>query len=164
MDNLQIINYLDNITYKKTSRHFNDLQSAILEGVLNGDKYSDIAKRYNCTKGNINDKASELWQLLTKILGERINRTNLKATIRRRLNNSNLDNSNLFYSMLMDEDAVVVIEKTIESVKIQTKLLIGSRLKQLGLSCEQIAGVLDLPLKLILGFLDNLEKLDDLPE
>jgi hypothetical protein len=164
MNNLQIINYLDNITYKKTSRHFNDLQSAILEGVLNGDKYSDIAKRYNCTTGNINDKASELWQLLTNILGERINRTNLKTTIRRRMNNSSLDNSNLFYSMLMEEDAVVVIEKTIESVKIQTKLLIGSRLKHLGLSCEQIAGVLDLPLKLILGFLDNLENLDDLPE
>ncbi|MFM7440731.1 MAG: hypothetical protein ACKO2V_19390, partial [Snowella sp.] len=84
--------------------------------------------------------------------------------IRRRMNNSNLDNSNLFCSMLMDEDAVVIIEKTIESVKIQTKLLIGSRLQHLGLSREQIAGVLDLPLKSILGFLDNLENLDDLPE
>ena len=164
MDNLQIINYLDKIMYKKTGEHFNDLQSAILEGVLNGDKYSEIAKKSNCTTGNINDKASELWQLLTKILNERINRTNLKTTIRRRMNNSSLDNSNLFCSMLMDEDAVVVIEKTIESVKIQTKLLIGSRLQQLGLSGEQIAGVLDLPLKLILGFLDNLENLDDLPE
>ena len=164
MDNLQIINYLDNITYKKTGKHFNDLQSAILEGVLNGDKYSEIAESFPCSIGNINDKASELWQLLTPILDEKINRNNLKATIRRRLNNSNLDNSKLFYSMLMEEDAVVVIEKTIESVKIQTKLLIGSRLKQLGLSCEQIAGVLDLPLKSILGFLDNLEKLDDLPE
>ncbi|UXE62779.1 MAG: hypothetical protein KA717_08730 [Woronichinia naegeliana WA131] len=159
MNNQQIINHLDQITYKKTGKHFNDLQFTILEGVLNGDKYSDIAKRANCTKGNINDKASELWQLLTKTFGERINKTNLKTTIQR-----HMEKSNLCHSILMDEDIVAIIEKTIESVQMRTKLSIGSRLQQVGLSGEQIARVLDLPLKSLLGFLNNLENLDDLPD
>jgi hypothetical protein len=64
----------------------------------------------------------------------------------------------------MDEDIVAIIEKTIESVQMRTKLSIGSRLQQVGLSGEQIARVLDLPLKSLLGFLNNLENLDDLPD
>ena len=76
MNNHQIINYIDKMTYQKTGKHLNNLQVTILEGVLNGDKYADIAQRAICTTGNINDKASELWQLLTQTFGERITKKN----------------------------------------------------------------------------------------
>jgi hypothetical protein len=156
MNNQQIINYLDEMIYQKTGKHLNNLQFAILEGVLNNDKYADIAHRENCSTGNINDKASELWQLLTRTFGERINKTNLKPTVLRLMGNGNP-----VHFMLTDEDVVAFLEKMIESVKMQTKLSISSRLQQVGLSGEQIAGVLDLPLKSLLGSVNNL---DDLPD
>ena len=42
----QIIEIADNQIFEHQGRHLNDLQRAILEGILQGRTYADIAKEY----------------------------------------------------------------------------------------------------------------------
>jgi len=83
MESQDLLDYIDNLVFNQTGKHLDNLQFSILTGVLNGKKYPDIAKDYNCTKGHVKDKAYELWQILSKILGQDINKSNFSVTIRR---------------------------------------------------------------------------------
>ena len=40
MDTQKVIEYLDELVSSHTKKHLNDVQISILEGVLNGQKYS----------------------------------------------------------------------------------------------------------------------------
>jgi hypothetical protein len=62
------------------------------ERSVNGQKYTDIAKEYNCTAGHTKDEAYKLWQLLSKALGEDLNKLNFRAAIER----ISATNSNIF--------------------------------------------------------------------
>ncbi|WP_265586199.1 hypothetical protein [Cuspidothrix issatschenkoi] len=44
MNTEEIIDIADNQVFKHQGRHLNDLQRAILEGILQGRTYADIAK------------------------------------------------------------------------------------------------------------------------
>ncbi|WP_017292705.1 hypothetical protein [Geminocystis herdmanii] len=83
METQELINYLDELLVSQTGKHLDNLQLSILKGVLNGQKYADIAEEYCCTNGHTKDKAYELWKILSEALGEDINKSNLKATIER---------------------------------------------------------------------------------
>lgn len=39
-----------------------------------GRKYSEIADDYGCEVGTVNDAASDLWKLLSDVLGEKVSR------------------------------------------------------------------------------------------
>ena len=83
MDVQPLIDRLDTLVHHHTGHHLDTLQVAILQGVLQGHKYADIAQTCQCTEGHLKDKAYSLWQLLTPILGEPIKKSNLKAAIER---------------------------------------------------------------------------------
>lgn len=163
MDKQRLIEYLDELVFSSTKKHFNDLQRSILEGVLNGEKYEQIGKKCHRSKNHIKDEAYKLWQLLSDILHEDINKNNFCSTIER----ITATNSNFFLNPLQigneinlcsnsnseDEEIKQFIKETkniIQSVKNKTKIETIPRLLKLGLSCEQIAQALDLPLELIL--------------
>jgi hypothetical protein len=61
MESQDLLDYIDNLVFTQTGKHLDNLQFSTLTGVLNGQKYPDIARDYNCTKGHVKDKAYELW-------------------------------------------------------------------------------------------------------
>ena len=64
MNTQELTSYLDELLFSKTGEHLDSLQRSIIRGVLNGKKYADIAKEYNCSAGHAKDEAYKLWQLL----------------------------------------------------------------------------------------------------
>ncbi len=58
----EIIEIANNQVFEHQGRHLNDLQIAILEGILQGRTYADIAKEYQHSDKYIKDSASKLWK------------------------------------------------------------------------------------------------------
>lgn len=83
MDVQEVLRLADDLIFKNTGKHLDDLQQAILFGTLQHQKYAEIAKNYNCTESHVKKNAAELWKFLSEALGEEINKTNFKSTIER---------------------------------------------------------------------------------
>ncbi|KOR38267.1 MULTISPECIES: hypothetical protein [Planktothricoides] len=201
MDWETVLQSIDELVFKQTRKHLDSLQVEILKGVLNGQKYPEIAKQYKCTKGHVKDEAYKLWQVLSKTFGEDVNRSNFCATVQRlgfanyqstlignrvrvgninlcpnsdrpRLENEDAGNQELIQDKtktsgdsrtlrdraseplrdvasapLRDVASATLRERAFETLLYETKLNSLSKLIQLGLSAEQIAEVLDLPLE-----------------
>ncbi|MBL1211439.1 hypothetical protein [Geminocystis sp. GBBB08] len=159
MDTQELVNYLDELLYDSTGKHIDSLQVAILKGVLNGEKYKDIAKEYKCSASHAKDEAYKLWRLLSKTLNEDINKYNLKATVDRIIaknyqfvvNQSKIDKFNFCpnsQSKIEENEDVISDEKIlIESTQKKIKRETIPRLMRLGLNAEQIAEALDLPIQ-----------------
>ena len=165
MDWQGVVKSIDELVFQQTGKHLDTLQREILKGVLNGRKYADIAEKYNCTTGHAKDKGYELWQVLSDILGEELNKSNFCATVERlgianlignhvRVDSINLCN-NSETSELDKEDVTKARSHpqnttppnaTEENVLHKTQLNTVSKLTKLGLTAEQIAEALDLPL------------------
>ncbi|MEL4895037.1 hypothetical protein [Crocosphaera sp. Alani8] len=170
MNSQDLVSYLDELIFSSTGKHIDSLQVAILKGVLNGQKYANIAKDYNCSKGHVKDEAYKLWQLLSDTLGEDINKSNFRATIERlgiANNNSKLFNPvqigeiNVFPNSatdIEDNDDIINDDKIIvEAIEKKTKRKMIPRLVKLGLNAEQIAEALEvnyprIPLRFMRGF------------
>lgn len=83
MDVNEVLKLVDRLIFSKTDKHLDDLQEAILRSSLQNQKYSKIAEEFNCTEGHVKDIASELWKILSEILGENISKSNFRSTIQR---------------------------------------------------------------------------------
>ena len=160
MDVQEMLKYMDELVFAQTGQHLDSLQVAILKGVLNGQKYAEVAKDYNCTSGHAKDEAYELWRILSASLGEDLNKSNLRATVERIIaTNSNLSgnpvqigsinlcpNSSKTTEIddfeLVGEAMVSPMEVARRTVKLETV----PQLVKLGLTAEQIAQALELPL------------------
>lgn len=75
----------DTLIFTKTGKHLSDLQSTILRRVWQGQKYFEIAEGYGCTEGHAKDVASLLWKLLSKVLGEKVTKSNVRSVLERNL-------------------------------------------------------------------------------
>ncbi|MCY7382667.1 MAG: ATPase [Microcoleus sp. CAN_BIN18] len=93
MDVQEVLKLADDLVFVNTGKHLDNLQEVILRGTLQGQKYSKIADESHCTEGHIKDIASELWQLLSEVLGEEVNKSNFRVTLER-VKFSNLWNFN----------------------------------------------------------------------
>ena len=83
MDFQKVLQFVDELVFAKTGRHLDNLQVAILKGVLNNQKYAEIAEEYCCTQGHVRDASYELWQILSGAVGEDLNKSNFRATVER---------------------------------------------------------------------------------
>ncbi|RAQ40262.1 hypothetical protein B9S53_16835 [Arthrospira sp. O9.13F] len=164
-----VVNSIDEFVFEKTGEHLDSLQLAILKGVLNVHKYSAIGKQYGCSTGHAKDKGYELWQLLSKVFDQDVNKSNLVATVERlgfvnyqsplignnvRVNTINLC-SNYETANLDNPDKVhpespvtntIYEDEIVEQILQETKFKAVEKLSKLGLTPEQIAESLDLPL------------------
>lgn len=86
MDAEAALAWVDTLVFTKTGKRLSALQSKILQQVWRGKKYLEIAEEYGYTEGHIKDVASQLWQLLSKELGEKITKINCRSTLKRYLN------------------------------------------------------------------------------
>ncbi len=75
------IEFTDSLLYEKTGQHLSDLQCCILKQVWGGKTYRAIATIAGYSEGHVKDVASQLWRLLSDILGERITKGNYRSRL-----------------------------------------------------------------------------------
>ena len=75
------IEFTDSLLYEKTGQHLSDLQCCILQQVWGGKTYRAIAAIAGYSEGHIKDVASQLWRLLSDVLGERITKGNYRSRL-----------------------------------------------------------------------------------
>jgi hypothetical protein len=83
MDAQEVVKLIDHLVFTKTGKHLDDLQEAILSGSLRSQTYATISSSYPCTEGHARDVGYELWQLLSSVLGDDVNKSNLKSVLDR---------------------------------------------------------------------------------
>ena len=83
MDVKEVLRFAEDLVFAKTGEHLDDLQEAILRGAWKGQRYSKIAEESHCTEGHVRNVASELWQLLSDVLGENVNKLNFRSALER---------------------------------------------------------------------------------
>ncbi|HAZ48241.1 MAG TPA: ATPase [Cyanobacteria bacterium UBA11369] len=83
MDVKEVLKIADRLIFTKTGKHLDDLQEAILRGAVQNQKYSKIAEEFNCTEGHVKDIASELWKVLSNVIGEDVSKSNFRSTMER---------------------------------------------------------------------------------
>jgi DNA-binding NarL/FixJ family response regulator len=158
MDTQELVSYLDDLLFSSTGERIDSLQVAILKGVLKGQKYADIAQEFNCSAGHAKDKAYKLWQTLSDVLGEEITKSNFRARIEKITatnskvfrNTIQIGKFNLCSNSSPDieeiDDVIMEDQSILESGQKIIKRETIPRLVKLGLTAEQIAEALDLPL------------------
>ncbi|CAD0232022.1 MULTISPECIES: NB-ARC domain-containing protein [Planktothrix] len=93
MDVQTILKWADELMFIKTGTHLNSLQQAVLTGVWHNQKYGEIAERYHCSEANVKRVASNLWEIISEELGEKVNKSNFRATMERyNISNSQVGN------------------------------------------------------------------------
>ena len=84
IDVQEVLRFADEMVFAKTGEHLDDLQKAILLGVWEGQKYSQIAEASYCSEGHIRNIASKLWKRLSNVLDEEVTQSNLLSALERR--------------------------------------------------------------------------------
>ncbi|MCY7321164.1 MAG: tetratricopeptide repeat protein, partial [Phormidesmis sp. CAN_BIN36] len=74
---------VDVLIFSNTGKRLSDLQRTVLKKVWQGHKYLEIAAHYGCTEGHVKDVSAELWQSLSKQLGEKITKSNCRTALSR---------------------------------------------------------------------------------
>lgn len=83
MDAEAVLTSVDTLIFAHTGERLSDLQRIILTQVWQGRKYLEIAEEYDYTEGHIKDVGSQLWQLLSKELGQKITKINCRGALER---------------------------------------------------------------------------------
>lgn len=83
MDLNAALEWLDGQILARRGHRLSELQRILLEQVWQGRTYPEIADRYGCTEGHAKDVGSDLWKLLSEILGDRITKKNLRISLLR---------------------------------------------------------------------------------
>ena len=143
---------IDELMFSHTGEHLDDLQHEILEGVIDHQKYAEIAQKNNRSQKYVKETAGKLWKTLSEILDEDVNKSNLKSSIKRYcyynfannnvVNGVQINKGNICKNLTDDESNLSHFEEA-------TKLKIVNKLMEEGLTVKQIAKVLQLPLELV---------------
>lgn len=155
MDIHEVLQFVDKVVYAKTGKRLNDLQRGIIEGTLKQQKYAEIADTYRLTEGHVKDVGYELLQMLSNAFDEPVDKGNLKSVLARQDNlNISFGNSNIigYINVCSDRPTANPDENPPKSPDFQqgkdeAKIETIRKLRQFGLSDEQIAESLKLTLE-----------------
>ena len=151
VDVQSLISTVDELIFSHTGKHLDDLQQAVLEGTFDHQKYAEIAKKNHRSEKYIKDLAGKLWQTISVALGEEVSKSNIKSTLRRYY--CNVNNTNVVNGVQINRGTIcnkLSENETKESnLDQEIKLEITAELIKEGLSVEQIARVLKLPLEFV---------------
>jgi len=78
MDIAEVLKLADELLFTHTGEHLDNLQETILKGTLQDRKYAKIASENHLSEGHVRDTASALWQKLSDVLGEDVNKLNAR--------------------------------------------------------------------------------------
>jgi len=91
----EMLQLVDQLVFKHTGNHLNNLQKNVLEGIWEGQTYAEIAKEFGYNSENyIGNVSRELYKILSEQLGEDVNKSNLSWTIERFINTSKSNSVN----------------------------------------------------------------------
>ena len=163
MDSPHILQFVDEAVYTNTGKRLNNLQRKIISGILNRQKYADVAETYGYNSQHVKKASHELLQMLSEVFGEQVKKSNLESVLERHINlnisfgNKNTINKNLIGIGCINncpEPSTPTPDKSQpknpdsqQKTKNQTKIETIDKLRQFGLSDEQIAEALDIPLE-----------------
>ncbi len=157
-DAQSLIVTIDELIFSHTGEHLDDLQFEILEGVIDHQKYAEIAQKNNRSQKYVKETAGKLWKTLSEILGEEVNKANLKSSIQRYYY-SNF--SNVVNSIQINRGNICAglpeSELKLSNLAQEAKLEIATELIKEGLTIKQIAKVLKLPVELVEAQIEKLE-------
>ncbi|GBF80922.1 ATPase [Aphanothece sacrum] len=142
---------VDDLIFSHRGEHLDDIEQAILKGVFDHEKYAEIAKHTKRSEKYIKYVAGRLWQSLSSTLGEEVSKSNVKSSLQRYY--SNFSHSNIINSIKINKGNICTglseNELKQSNPEQQAKIEIATELMKEGLSIEQIARVLKLPLELV---------------
>ena len=161
MDSPQILEFVDRAVCASTGKHLNNLQRGILSGILKRQRYADVAETYGYSSQHVKKASHELLQMLSDVFGEQVKKSNLESVIERQINqnitlgkNNNFKNNRINYINNCPNPSTPTPEKSQpetpesqEETKNLTKIETIDKLRQFGLSDEQIAEALDILLE-----------------
>ena len=81
MDAEALLVWLDTVVPSKTGERLSELEKVILQQVWLGRKYLEIADIYGCTEGHAKDVGSRLWKLLSKVMSQKITKSNCRRVL-----------------------------------------------------------------------------------
>jgi len=161
MDSPQILQFVDEAVYTNTGKRLNNLQRRIIAGILNRQRYADVAETYGYSSQHVKKASYELLQMLSEVFGEPVKKSNLESVLERHINQNittlgnknnqkiigisyinNCPNPSTPTPDLSQPENPDLQQKS----KNQTKIETIDKLRQFGLSDEQIAEALDIPL------------------
>ncbi len=163
MDSPQILQFVDEAVYTNTGKRLNNLQRRIIAGILKRQRYADVAETYDYSSQHVKKASHELLQMLSEVFGEQVKKSNLESVLERHINQTitTLGNNNTF----KDSNKISYINNCPnastptpdlsqpenpdlqQKSKNKTKIETIDKLRQFGLSDEQIAEALDIPLE-----------------
>jgi hypothetical protein len=164
MDSREVLEFVDEVVYAKKGKRLSDLQRGIIEGTLKRQKYSEIAENYNCTTGHTKEVGYELWRMLSDIFGETVDKKHLQSILERQSNQNIIFADGNVTNNIISSGCINVGSKQStrtpdksqpetpdvpQSNNNQTRIEKVEKLRQFGLTDEQIAEVLELPLEVV---------------
>ncbi|AUB35962.1 Formylglycine-generating enzyme, required for sulfatase activity, containings SUMF1/FGE domain [Nostoc flagelliforme CCNUN1] len=81
----------DNLVFYQTEKHLTEVEQLIIQETISNRTYEQIAASSNYSTRQLKNVANNLWKVLSEALGEKINKTNLKNTLQRQVNYSQID-------------------------------------------------------------------------
>jgi len=86
----EVLQIVDELVFKHTRKHLNDLQRSAVQGIWHGKIYSEIADEFGYESENhIGNISRELYKILGKELGEDVTKSNFCWSIERLANSFN---------------------------------------------------------------------------
>lgn len=79
----EILQFADQLVFTKTGKHLDGLQETVITGVYEGKTYDEIADDCKRSESRVRNVGRQLWQILSKQLGEDVNKSNFRSTITR---------------------------------------------------------------------------------
>lgn len=83
MNVAEVLQCADQLVFTKTGKHLDDVQKAVVTGVYQGKTYDEIADDCKRSESRVRNVGRQLWQILSKQLGEDVNKSNFRSTFQR---------------------------------------------------------------------------------
>ena len=80
----EALKLIETISYTNTGKQLNSIEKEILKAAWNNQTYSSVAKNSYLSAGYIKDVAYRLWKQLSEILGEKVNKSNLRLVLEKK--------------------------------------------------------------------------------
>lgn len=84
----------DEAVNKNTGKHLTDIQERILKQSWDNKTYEQIALAIGYDSQHVKNEGSQLWQILTDALGEKVSKSNFRASLERYKERSPNSNEN----------------------------------------------------------------------
>ncbi|WP_333472052.1 hypothetical protein [Microcoleus sp. herbarium12] len=154
--------FVDEAVCAKTGKHLNNLQRGIIAGILKRQRYADVAETHDYSSQHVKKASHELLQMLSEVFGEQVKKSNLESVLERHINQNittlgNKNNQKIiginYINNCSNPSTPTPYQSPPETTdlqeesKNQTKIETIDKLRQFGLSDEQIAEALDIPLE-----------------